>query len=289
MIEVYLFYVAFATQVLAISLLLPPRFVRSIRAELAKVSAERLAEVYPGVAVGRAYDRFIFGYRAANLVVAVIGVALLAWFLDHMAQPNWDEGRVSGLVTAYFVLQNAPLLLIAWLVTRFNKVHRRTLPGGKRKAILQRRGLFDFVSPFILLVALLAYLQFAVFTFYIARDPFPGFAGPFVNVGLVTLMYLLFACVVYWVMYVRRAGPLETHSSRMQLMSNVVTSYAWICILVPVFLSLHFARRMLELDTWMPFGRSASCLVFMLLLHRLGRIPDQPDLAEGQPGSSPAK
>ena len=52
---------------------------------------------------------------------------------------------------------------------------KRSLPEGKRKAILQRRGLFDFVSPFIVFLAVLSYFLFAAFVIYIRQHPFPGF------------------------------------------------------------------------------------------------------------------
>ena len=32
-------------------------------------------------------------------------------------------------------------------------MHKHSLPDSKRKAILERRGLFDFVSPFVVFLA----------------------------------------------------------------------------------------------------------------------------------------
>ena len=190
MIEVYLFLAMFPVQILVMSVLYPVRLTRLIRTGLKNIPAERLAELYPGVDVGQAHERFLARYRAANTVVAVLGLLLLGWFISYMQRPNWDEGAVGGMVTAYFLLQNFPIILIAWFTTRFNKVHRRLLPEAKRKAILQRRGLFDFVSPFTVFLAILAYFQFVAFMFYVARHPFPGFGGPFVNIGIVTLVYI---------------------------------------------------------------------------------------------------
>jgi hypothetical protein len=63
-----------------------------------------------------------------------------------MQRPDWDEDAVGNGLIAFFLLQNLPVILIAWFTTRFNKVHRYGLPEPKRTATLQRRGLFDFVS-----------------------------------------------------------------------------------------------------------------------------------------------
>src|SRR6185436_326908 len=175
MIEVYLFLAMFPLQILGMSVLYPVRFTRLIRTGQKNFPAERLAELYPGVDVGEAHGRFLARYRAANTVIAVLGLLLLGWFIRYMQRPNWDEGAVGGMVFGYCLLQYSPFILIVWFTTRFNKVHRRLLPEAKRKAILQRRGLFDFVSPFTVLLAILAYLQFVAVMFYVARHPPPEF------------------------------------------------------------------------------------------------------------------
>src|SRR5262245_10029105 len=112
MIEVYLFLAVFPVQILALSVLYPIRFSRIIRTALAKIPAERLIELYPGVDVGQAHERFLARYRAANAVVAVLGLLLFVWFVRYMQAPGWDEGTVGALITAFFVLQYVPIALI---------------------------------------------------------------------------------------------------------------------------------------------------------------------------------
>ena len=175
----------FPVQILGMSVLYPVLFTRFIRTGLNNIPAERLAELYPGVDVGQAHERFLARYRAANTAIAVLGLLLVGWFISYMQRPNWDGGAVVGTVAAYFLLQTFPIILIAWFTTRFNKVHRR--PEVKRKAVLKPRGLFDLVPPVTVLLVILAYFQFVAVMFYVARHPFPGFAGPFVNIGIVSL------------------------------------------------------------------------------------------------------
>src|SRR3954467_12929517 len=83
MIEVYLFLAVFLVQIVVMSVIYPIRFALRMRAGLARVPAERLAELYPGVDVGRAYERFLTRYRAANTVVLVLGLLLLGWFCRY--------------------------------------------------------------------------------------------------------------------------------------------------------------------------------------------------------------
>ena len=159
MIEVYLFLAMFPVLVLGMSVWYPVLYSRFIRTGLKKIPAERLRELYPGIDVGEAHERFLARYRAANTVVVAVGLLLLGWFIRYMQRPSWDAGAVGGMITAYFLLQCFPIMLNAWFTTRFNKVHRRLLPEAKRKAILQRRGLFDFVSPLTVFLVILAYFQ----------------------------------------------------------------------------------------------------------------------------------
>src|SRR6478752_6102036 len=108
MIEVYLFLAMFPVQILGMSVLYPVLFSRFIRTGLKNVPAERLAELYPGVDVGQAHERFLARYRAANTVVAVLGLLLLGWLISYMQRSGWDEGAVGGMATAYFLLQFSP-------------------------------------------------------------------------------------------------------------------------------------------------------------------------------------
>lgn len=276
MIEVYLFLAMFPVLILGMSVLYPVLFTRLIQKGLANIPAERLAELYPGVDVGQAHERFLARYRAANAVVAVLGLLLLGWFISYMQRPNWDAGAVGGMVTAYFMLQCFPIILIAWFTTRFNKVHRRLLPEPKRKAILQRRGLFDFVSPLTVLFVILAYFQFVAVMFYVARHPFPGFGGPFANIGILSLGYILLGAIVLYLLYGKKKHPLQTHADRMRIVSGVATYYAWILILTSILLSLQVARKLADLETWGPFAGTVFFLIITLLNLRTMAAPPHP-------------
>jgi len=290
MIEVYLFLAAFAAQILGMSVLFPIRVTRSIRKGLQNIPAERLAELYPGVDVGQAHERFLARYRAANAVVVVLGLLLLGWLISYMQRPNWDEGAVGLMLTAYFMLQCFPIILIAWFKKRFNKVHRRLLLEPKRKAVLQRRGLFDFVSPVTVSLVVLAYFQFVAFMFYVARHPFPGFGGPFLNIGIVSLMYILLGAAVMYLLYGRKIDPLQTHADRMRMIRGVVNYYAWMCILTSISISFNIAHKLLELETWGPFAGTVFFLIITLFNLRSVCSPAPPRQPEADGlGSIPVR
>ena len=216
MIEVYAFLAAFTVQILVLSVLHPAWFIRYFRAKAASLPAERLAQLYPGVDFSLARERFLTHYRAMTTGIAVLGVLLLGWLFSYMRRPGWDDDTVKAWVTVYFLAaQMLPLFRLVWLGVRFNKEHKLSLPDGKRTAVLQRRGLFDFVSPFIVFLAVLVYFLFAAFALYVEQHPFPGYAGAFFKIGGVTGAYALLALCVYAALYLTRKNPFETHADRM--------------------------------------------------------------------------
>ena len=277
MIEVYLFLSMFPMLILGMSVLYPILYTRFIRTGLKNLPPERLAELYPGVDVGQAHERFLARYRAVNTVVVVIGFLLLGWFIRYTQRPNWDAGAVGGLVTAYFMLQCFPIMLNTWFAIKFNKVHRRLLPETKRKATLQRRGLFDVVSPLTVLLAILAYFQFVAVVLYVARHPFPGFGGPFLNIGILSLGYILLGAAVMYLLYGRKKiAPLLKHADRMRIVSGVATYYAWILILASISLSLNIAQKLADLERWGPVAGLVFFLIITALNLRTMTPPRQP-------------
>ena len=266
MIEAYAFLAVFTVQILAMSVLYPAWFMRHVRAQATRLPAERLARLYPGVDLGHAQERFLNQYRALNTGIAVLGLVLLIWLFNYMRRPDWDDGPVELLITAYFfVAQMLPLGLVAWLGVRFNKKHKRALPEGKRTASLQRRGLFDFVSPFAVFLAVLSYLLFAAFVIYIQQRPFPGFAG-LINLGIVTLGYAIQAIFVYVMLYGKSRNPLDTHEGHLHTIGLAVRSSVYSCIIVVVYLSLNFSLGLLDLQRWEPFALSVFFSICALLV-----------------------
>lgn len=264
MIEAYAFLGAFAVQILATSVLYPAWFIRYVRVQTTRLPPERLAQVYPGVDVGQAQERFLARYRALNAGMAVLGLVLLVWLFGYTRRPDWDDGPAEALASVYFLVAHLPLALFLWLGVRFNKEHKRSLLEGKRKATLKRRGLFDFISPVVVACAVSSYFLFAAFVIYIQQRPFPGFAG-FINLGGVTLVYALNAVVVYAMLYGRNRNPFETHGGRLQAIGVAVKSSVYSCIVIVAYVSLNFSLGLLDLQRWEPFALSIFFVICAFL------------------------
>ena len=276
MIETYAFLAMFTIQILAGSVLGPALFVRRVQANVASFPVERFAEQFPGVDKNLSGERFATRYLALNTGIAVLGLLLLGWLFSYMQRPDRREGPVQALATVYFLAQMLPLFRIGWIASQYSKALKHSLAEPKRKAVLQRRGLFDFVSPFIVFLAVLSYFLMVALVLYIRQHPFPGFGG-LINLGAVTLVYALNAFVVYVFLYGRKRNPLETHADRLSAIGVVVKTSVYSCIAITAFVSIVLTLSLLHLKRWEPFAMSAFYVICTLICS-LGVIapPRQP-------------
>jgi MFS family permease len=286
MIEAYAFLAMFIVQILVTSVLLPAWFIRYVRTLTSNFPAERLAQLYPGVDLGDARERSLTQYRALTAGIAVLGLLLLGWLFSYMRRPSWDAVNVNVLITVHFLAAYLlPLLLVAWVGVRFHKKHKRSLPEAKRTASLRRRGLFDFVSPFVVFLAVLSYFLFAAFVIYLQQQALPGFAG-LITLGAITLVYALNAFVVYMTLYGKKRNPFETQTGRLHTIGLTVKSSVYSCIVIVVYLSLNFALLLLDLRRWEPFSLSTFFVICALVASMGFAAPLRKPEADGM-GSAP--
>ncbi len=153
MIETYAFLAMFTIQILVGSVVGPTLVIRRVQPKVAKLPVARFAKLFPGVDRNSSGKRFATRYRTLNLGIAVTGLFLLGWLFIHVGYADWSEDRtgekVVWLLTLYFLVQVAPGAFVGWKAGRSMKALKASLAERKRKAVLQRRGLFDFVSPFL--------------------------------------------------------------------------------------------------------------------------------------------
>jgi MFS family permease len=290
MLEAYAFIAAFTVQIMAMSVLLPAQFLALIRDQAGRHSIERFAQFYPGVDLTLARERFVSRYRATNAGIALLGFVVLGWLFTYLQGPDWDNGPVKALVGAYFGVQALPLLFITFLSVRFRrKVLKHSAPEGKRKATLQRRGLFDFVSPFAVFLAVFLYFLFAAFVLYLQQHPFPGFAGSLINLGVVTLVFALEAFCIYTMLYGKKINELETNADSVHMIGLGVKCCVYVCILMIVFISLNFALVLLDQQRWEPFAMSVFLTICALLSVKTYTAPPREAEADGSAGHDNAQ
>lgn len=267
MIESHAFLAAFLLQILVVSVLNPARLIKHVRGWVANFGSQRFAELYPNFEYRQWADRFATRYRAANFLITVLGVLLLGWLYTLTRRPQWVD-EVTKPVLVYYFLQMSPVVLLGlYAVVRYHKVLLQPSQEVKRKAMLQRRGLFDFVSPVAVLVAVFGYFTFVAFAIYldlvVHRNEVLSRAC-LGAIGAVTLVYAVNAFIVYKYLYGRR-NPLVTHEARLHTIGVRVKGSVYSCIVVVGFISLMGTLARPELREWSPFALSVFFVVITLL------------------------
>lgn len=284
MIESYAFFAAFAVQILILSVVNPAVLARYVRSWKTNFASERLAQLYAGLDYSRWAKRFATRFRAANLVVALLGALLLGRMYNLTLQPDW-AGDVSKLTLMYFFLQMSPLiLLVLYSVVRHHKALKQMVQRSqeaKRTATLQRRGLFDFVSPSIVILAVASYVLFIPFAIYVDLHVYKNLSLSkycYQAIGAVTLVYALNAFIIYKCLYGRK-NPLVNQAGRVYTMGMTVKSGIYSGIATVWFISITAFVTKLQLENWRPFALSIF-LVISALLGFMGVIaaPRKPEV-----------
>lgn len=259
MIEMYGFIAAFTAQIIFYSVLGPLRLIDVLREQILRFIVEQSPPVDP-LAVARV-DRRLRLLRWLGLGTALIGVALLVAMIRYMLRPDWTDGPLEAIVPAYFGIQILPTLLAAGTASRFHRVLKQSMPAQKRKALLQPRGLFDFVPRSAVALAGLVYLLYLVLLAYIERHPFPGFAGLPVNAALVAFMYAAMAIAIYITMRSMSSSPLQGQEARMRSVGLAVKVSVYACIVGVLNISMNMTLILLDQQRWEPAFASIGLIL----------------------------
>jgi hypothetical protein len=289
MIEAYAFLVAFAAQILAASVLYPAGLIKFVRGWSRDYGSERFARLYPGVDYNRWVERFVIGYLVANIAIVILGLSLLGWFYALIQQPGWTE-KVSGKAALYFFVQVSPAALTAlYAIVRYHKILRQPSTETRRTAILQRRGLFDFVSPSVVYFAVLSYFLFVGYVIWLdlyVHDNATLSTHCYRAIISVTLVYALNAFVIYKYLYGRK-NPLVTHEGRVHTIGVTVKGGIYSSLATAWFISIFGTLGQPGLREWRPFALIVFFVVTMLLVLMSVTAPPHKPEADGV-GPSPA-
>ena len=265
MIEVYGFLAVFALQVLALSVVYPGQFNKYVRTQAGSVPAERLARLFPGVDLDLAIERFLTRYRVVNTAIAVLGLPLLAGLFYYMRRPDWSDDWVIILSAAYFMIQYMPVLFVTWIGFRWTRAHKSSLLDAKRKATLERRGLFDFVSPLAVFLAVTTFAGCVWLILALQEKPFPGIG----LIGVLAVTYAAQAWVVYRALYGKKSTPFESQADRAHRIGKSIRVCVYGSIILSVYFAFVFTVDLFDLKRWVPLAQGV-CLLSSSLLCLMG-------------------
>ena len=261
--ETILFCFVFLSQVLMISWFYPRRVINRRRYVLQNFPPSTYPKGYPLPI--EYYERRLRNFARSNLVIVVAGLLIIGLIVSALVG-DWDWGIFAPsqkkhwdtvIVTPFFLLQCA-IVSIGLVSPKHQKAMAKAPPPRVRTTELHRRRLVDFVSPTMLVVAVLTNVAFIAFALYYRRFELPWFTAAG-NIAIVAAMLLFFSELIGITLRARKPDPFQAHQDRRNSLELVVRMALTACIAVPVLITAQLIIKLFYPDLLEPAIASLLC------------------------------
>jgi len=272
------FYTVFLSQIFLISIYYPMKFRHRILYVLDNYPPARYPKIYP-----KPFDTYaeetskgrLRSYRNVNLVIAAIGLMTLVAMVASGYRPDILGGDEIYLL-AYFFVQMAALLYPGLKEFEYYRLMRKAFSATKRTAELNRRSLFDFISPVYVAAAILVFIAFVVFYLSGKDLSAPWESEVYITLAVMTGMNLFFAVVIARFLYGKKRDPHQAHKDQLKEIEFIVKSLVFTSIGCSVFIAITDAVDRFGLEIFDPPITSVflqTCVLFGFgLLFRANKV-----------------
>lgn len=244
MIENVAFYPIFVCQILLLSWYFPKLIVQRTDWLLEHCPPCDYPKLYP-VAVEHFIQKRSLFVQANHLLLA-IGVVILGWV---GYQYGASENAIFPMVPwVYFMLQMLPMLLTEIIGFKFFKLMREANASGVRKATLQPRRLFDYVSPRLVGAAVLTYVAMVIYTLTIFDYSLALSDVPVMSAFILLLGNSFFAAIIAFNIYGKKQDPYQDGKDKVTEVKIVLQSLFYMSIYMSVFMAVMASSNRFELD-----------------------------------------
>lgn len=261
MLDNILFYIVFLSQIILVSYYYPSKILNRMRQVLEKYPPESYPKLYPKP--DEYYEKWKFRYRIINLIIMLLGFIILIaiGYKDFYYEGNTSE----SIPVFYFMVQSFPLILMEISGFAYFKLMRKADVRTTRKADLQPRRLFDFVSPVAVGFAILTNIACLFFFFYI--NEFQFYFGSDAFVILLTLLAsnAIYIGIIYFNLYGKKQDPYQDSKDRTRQVEVTVKSLVFMSIAAGIFLTLTKVIDSYGLESLEPIAMSIY-LQFILVI-----------------------
>ena len=270
--ETIVFLCAFASQVLLISWLYPRRVVNRTRQVFQSYPPSTHPKMYPQPL--EYYERRLHKYALLNYAIVVAGFVIVVGLVLGTLGGAWDGAIVTpwsssgewdaAIVTPFFLVQMIAAISYDLSTLKHQKAMAKADPPRVRTTELRRRRLFDFVSPALLIAALLANIAYIAFVLWYRRFEFTWFTATG-NIVMIGVMVVIMAAFVGIMLYAPRPDPYRAHQDRLELMRLVVNQAVAFSIALPVMLAIRLTIKLYDPELLEPVIASLSAQLISLV------------------------
>lgn len=274
MLENSTFYGFFLAQLLIISIYLPRRVYVRMNEVIARFPPNEYPKLYPGSAAGMQAQSLKF--MRYNMIILVLGLLILSiiGFWDMNNPGNINE----MLPVGFMLLQMTPMIMLEMSERQTFQAMKAADVRTKRMSDLTPRRLFDFVSPVLVLLALVAIIFSVAIDVYLNQH-IETYAlgvghGTFMRTLVLILCNVLFAVIVYHNMYGKKLDPYQDNKDRMLTIEATIKSLLYMSIAMSIYFSIREGTDDMGIDHLQAAMMSLYCTViaFMSIGARLNTL-----------------
>ena len=262
------FYTVFLGQIYLLSVYFPRKIINRARYVLDNFPPEDYPKLYPTYHPGfmAEANRKLGFYKGVNAATAIFGLMILTAMLVTGYRPSMKGGD-EIFVLFYSMLQALPLIYAEVKEFKQYRLMRSTYAAKTRTAELAPRRLFDFISPFYVVLAVALYCLWLAF--YLSAR---GFDDPQVGEVYATLFMItgLNVAYVFWiarVMVGKKFDPYKAHADQLKQIGVTVKMLVFSSIGISIFQMLAQAADQYDFEVFDPPMASLYmqfCMVFGL-------------------------
>ena len=230
--ENILFYFVFISQIFFISFYYPKEILNRANLVIDKYPPNEYPRLY--LRPLDFYKRKQQSFKIVNQLILVVGIVLL------IAVAIWDyssEGFIDQIIPwIYFMIQALPLMVLEYSGFAYFKLMRKADIRTTRRAELNPRRLFNFISPAVLGIAIFLIIACIFIFSTIHQFKFHPSNDTFIITITLILSNLLFAGIIYWNIYGKKLNPYQATKDRMNQIEVTVKSLVFMSIAASLFL-----------------------------------------------------
>lgn len=238
-----LLYLSFISQIFIISILIPVWVKKRISNRLESHPPDEYPKLYP--ISNQSIQFTLKTFKLLNWGVVLFGLFILAATIISGSDEllNWDT---QSMLTMYFMIQMMPFINLGFSGFKYQQMMRQVSQPSLRTALLQPRGIPDFVPKLFLIATLLTLLFYIGTVIYVQENPFPGFVG-YWNIVFVILTNAFYYFMIHRIIGGKKNDPHQSHEDRMIHTRLIVKLLALAAIMSNLFLTINLFLSVLEL------------------------------------------
>lgn len=223
------------SQIWFLSYYYPKQVVRRIDFVLTHCPENEYPKLYP-ISIER-IKTIKLGYQYVNHLIAFVGILIFLYFTLAVTDLNNYLNILDDIPLLFGMVQFIPLFILELLGYKHLKLMRQKNTQTNRKAELQPRRLFQFISPIYVFIAFAVYFGFIFFELYISN--FTLTFDTIIKLTAVSLVNVMFIVLALKNLYGKKCDPyLDTHERNKQT-KFVLQSITFVSIFVSCFLIAH--------------------------------------------------